>query len=705
MPLFVILFAALLPSESFLQDSTALRLEEVTVTATAHSRRQTETSNSSVLLTSQYLSQHLQPSLAMSLSETAGVQASAIGSAQSRPAVRGMGFNRLLVIHDGIRHEGQQWGEDHGLEIDRFAIEHIDILKGPAALLYGSDAIAGALVLSSYARPEKNIGGAIRLFMQTNNMLFGTSAMLEGKTKRFYWHLNATYQDYGDMQVPTDSIEYYSYRIPLYKRTLRNTAGREVDGSLTLGYAGYRWHQCVKIYETFSTSGFFANAHGLEVRLSNIDYDRSRRDIDLPRQQVNHLKVLSHTVYNADNWSFEANLAWQHNLREEHSEPISHGYMPTPDGTLERAFSKHTASANFSTRWQVRENYTLRFGLSGELQRNRRSGWGFVIPDFETYSTGLYAAQYWRVNKSLTLNAGIRYDYAHTDIHAYQDWYPTPENGALVYKERSEEQKRDFHSLTWAVGMNFTHKGWKLKTNIGKGFRVPIAKELGADGVNYHIFRYEKGNSALQPEKSYQLDLSVGWGNKQVCLQVDPFVGWFPNYIFLTPTAYYYEGLQVYHYTQCQVLRTGFEVQGSYSPLSWLELLLQADYLFARQLTGEKAGYGLPFSPPWRIMPEVKFKWRGKQENTRIGDGYASLKTRITGAQRDIVPPEKPTDGWWTLNLRAGQQFVLPSCSFSLSVNAENILNRKYYDHTSFYRLIDVPEAGWNLSVMLSVDF
>ena len=693
-------------------DTSELHLDEVTVTAT-HRHVSPIVSQTSVAVQSEQLNQQIQSSLAKGLDAIAGVQSSSIGSGQAKPAIRGLGHNRLAVVHDGIRHEGQQWGDDHGLEIDRFAVNHIEIIKGASALLYGSDAIGGVLLLSSGTKPERAFGGSATLFARSNNALMGVSARLDGRKATneqgtFYWRMNATYQDYGDYRVPTDSFEYYSYRIPLYKRTLRNTAGREADGSLVLGYTTYHWHTCVRIYESWARSGFLANAHGLEVRLSDIDYNRSRRDVDLPRQEVNHLKVLWHSAFSHDNWGIELNAAWQHNLRREESESVSHGYMPTPPDALERQFSKHTASLQTAARWNVAARHTLRFGLQSEMQHNRRSGWGFIIPDFEQYSVGLYAGEEWRVNNRWTLNAGVRYDYAHMHIHAYQDWFATPVGDTAVCQTRSAETRRDFHSFTWSLGMRYQSEEWLVRASVGKAFRTPIAKELGADGINYHIFRYEAGNSELRPEESYQADLSVAWENTYVRVQADPFVGYFPNYIYLNPTADYREGLQLYRYNQSRVIRAGGEVMLTVRPWKHLDINLQGEYLFACQLSGDKAGYGLPFSPPWRLMPEVRFHWNPMvrtQSTDRPWKGYAAVNVRICGAQRDIVPPEKPTDGWWTLNMSVGQQLELEQCRLNIGLTADNILNIKYYDHTSYYRLIDIPEAGWNISVMASVEF
>ena len=185
-------------------------------------------------------------------------------------------------------------------------------------------------------------------------------------------------------------------------------------------------------------------------------------------------------IYSRHHWGIEVNAAWQHNLRREESEPVSHGYMPTPPDSRERQFGKHTATLNAAAKWLVTPRHTLRLGLQGEVQHNRRSGWGFIIPDFEQYGIGLYAGEEWRATRGLTLNAGIRYDFTHTDIHDYRDWYPTPVGDSAVHKLRSASLARDFHSFTWSAGLRYRHEGWLLRANIGKAFRTSIPKELGA---------------------------------------------------------------------------------------------------------------------------------------------------------------------------------------------------------------------------------
>ena len=153
----------------------------------------------------------------------------------------------------------------------------------------------------------------------------------------------------------------------------------------------------------------------------------------------------------------------------------------------------------------------------------------------------------------------------------------------------------------------------------------------------------------------------------------------------------------MYTYTQAQVLRTGFEAQAVWNLSMHWELEAKGEYLYARQMSGAKKGYTLPFCPPWKADVSAKYSF--------LEDGFVKLDVRVAGAQYEIVPPEKPTDGWYTLNLSAGQSFRLGKTLFKTGLLLDNLLNRRYYDHTSYYRLIGVPEPGINVSLMLGLEF
>lgn len=738
LPLFINLFHALtatakamsLPKDSVRISAQAdsvkrmmrdgVSLKEVVVSGSSNKEIQMKSALNVVRANQKFIEENFSGSLMQTLSRLPGVQAMNVGSGESKPVIRGLGFNRVLVAENGIKHEGQQWGDDHGLEIDQYAIDQAEVIKGPASLTYGSDAIGGVINLKSNTMPLKKFAGQVNLFGRTNNESIGSSVRLTGRNGKFWYKANATWMDYADYKVPADSIEYYSYWIKLKDQRLRNTAGREMDGNLMLGYAGDRWNTSFRIADVNAKAGFFANAHGLEVRLSDIDYDSSRRDIDLPYHTVNHFWVSNHTDWNWADGMLEGNFAYQNNRQRELAEPVSHGYMPIPTNTLERSFTKQTFSANVKAMQQMGK-HDLQAGGNVEYQRNRQGGWGFILPDFEQLTFGVFAMDKWNLSDKLSLTAGVRFDRGSVRIHSYHDWYKTPlkastsdspmdgtvlqgtvQQGDSTYMERSANLRRSYNSFTWSVGVNRMLGDWVLKLNVGKSFRMPIAKELGMDGVNYNIFRYEKGNTSLKPEESYQVDAGIVCEKGVLSMQLTPYLNYFPNYIYLNPTPQYKEGLQLYYYTQAKVLRWGFEASVSWKILPYLKLDADGEYLYARQLSGEKKGYGLPFSTPWSARAELRYLLLAQNP---AKSGFVALEWQVVGTQDIIVPPEEKTKGHQLLNASIGKKFKLGENQLEITLRGENLLGKRYYDHTSYYRLMGVPEPGRNFSAMVSWNF
>jgi len=677
-------------------------LNEVTVRG---NRQQAVTMSTTLNITNvsnRLLRENLSGSLMQTLDHVPGVTAMSIGSGLSKPAIRGLGFNRLVVAENGIKHEGQQWGEDHGLEVNQFAVENVDIIKGPASLIYGSDAIGGVINLRNNLVPVDRVEGKINLFTRSNNESLGLAVSINGRDGRFFYKTNLTLIDYADYKVPTDSIRYNSYTFRLNNGRLRNTAGEEYGGNVTLGWLSNNLKTSFDFSNLYSRSGFFANARGLGIMLSDIDFDRSSRDVDLPYQSVNHFKLANTTSLNLEDIRLEGRFAYQNNYRKEFAERISHGYMPIPPDNLERQFDKNTYSAAIDGVVTI-NSHELTVGVSAEHQNNRRAGWGFVIPDFRQTSYGAFAYDCFNLSDNLIISTGIRLEHTNTEIDSYSDWFKTPVgNGDSVFKQRSSGINRSFNSIAGSVGMIYTSGLWLFKANAGKSFRAPIAKELGADGMNYHIFRYERGEAKLSPEESYQFDAVMTWNGERMKISVEPYINYFPNYIYLNPTSEYYEGLQVYHYTQSRVLRYGVEGEIKYHFNGGIDVSLSGEYLYAEQLSGAKKGYGLPFSPPWSTVLNVRYspqiKWAG--QNTFISADY-----KITGKQERIVPPEKITKGYQVLNLTIGSDFKWNNNTIYANMQMQNLLGQIYYDHTSYYRLIEIPEPGRNLSILLGLRF
>ncbi len=700
---------------------TTQSLEEVAVVGEYAGLRKKEDPRGIEVVNNQYIKNNLSGSLMKSLDRLPGVSTIEIGSGQSKPVIRGLGFNRVVVVENGIKHESQQWGAEHGLEIDQYAVDRIEIIKGPASLMYGSDAIGGIIDLKQTEIPAENtVGGMLDLTGKSNNNLIGTSAIIYARKKSFFASARFTITDYADYRVPADSVDIYSYRAPLYKNRLRNTAGNEQDMHLYFGYTGKHISNRVYISNLKSKAGFFANAHGLEPRRVDTQlHDKSDRDIQYPFQEVNHLKIIGKSNIKSGLHNIEAELGYQNNYRQEWSRYVAHGYMPAifPDSLsfpadMELQFNKDVYSINLKDIYTISDRITVTTGLSSEYQNNRIGGRGFIIPAFTQFTAGSFIYGKFRLYKRVILHAGLRYDYGNIRIKEYNDWFESVviddagDTTGYIFLTRSPDLYRKFNSICWSFGVNYNKQDFSLKAHIGKSYRMPIAKELAANGVNYHHFSYEVGNPELSAEVSYQVDLGMEWNNIRFALGLSPFFNYFPNYIYLNPSYkhdyLYGAGNQVYYYTQSEVLRFGGEVHLHFKVLKQVKAGLVGEYVYSEQLSGEKIGFTLPFSPPANVLFNLSYSPRiGKV----LHEPYISVDYRLTAAQNKIVPPERKTGGSQTVNISVGSQFKWKEQFISVNFQVQNLFNSKYFNHTSYYRIINVPESGRNFIINFSIPF
>jgi len=693
-------------SEVQVQDSYVLRVKK-------------EDARSVDVVGADYIRQHLSGSLIQSLERLPGLHGMDIGSGQSKPLIRGLGFNRIVVAENGVKHEAQQWGADHGLEIDQFSVERLEVIRGPSSLKYGSDAIGGLIEASQDKIPEPgSSGGLVDLAGNSNNESLGGSFLFYHRRQDWYIKTHVSLTDYADYRVPVDSVTINSYRIPLENNRLRNTAGEVIHGGLTIGRLGKRCSLSLFLSDYFTKTGFFANAHGIMPLNTDSSYDRSIRDIQLPYQWVNHAKAILRTTVFTGKTKTELDLGWQYNYRRELNQYYQHGYMPPvlPDTLnflpdLAREFKKQTLSLNYRVAFRVWENHSLTLGVSGEYQHNRIAGWDFIIPSYDQTSGGIFLLDKVHLSGKLILEAGIRADIGYLSIFPYTDWFQTPvivdqDTLGFRYAPRAQSLKRLFGNLSWSAGLNYSISSLTLRVNTGKSYRMPIPKELAVNGLNYHYFIFEKGDPGLSPEVSYQLDAGLDWHRPTFAMEISPFVNYFPNYIYLNPT-YRYDyiygaGNQLYEYYQCEVFRTGGELHLHYKPFRFLMAGMIAEYVWARQLSGEKKGFSLPYSPPASVVLNLKYlpAFRSLFEHA-----FLSLDINLTAPRDQIVPPEIKTPGSVTLDIGLGTDLVFPKQRLSIAMTIRNLLNAVYYNATSFYRILDIPEPGRSLTLTITVPF
>lgn len=686
------------------------KLEEVVIKGVSTKRKLQRSVLSKVAVEKDFLDKNRDNSLMQTLQILPGISTVSIGSGQSKPVIRGLGFNRVVVAENGIKHEAQQWGADHGLEIDQNNAEEIEITKGASSLLYGSDAIAGIISIKTNKLQSKNtLLGEVRLNSQSNNQLLEATVGVKQRFKKWFYKARISHKDFADYKVPTNKIYYENYVFDLHKNYLRNTAGLDNNASIALGYTSDNFFNETTISNVNSKNGFFANAHGLEVRVSTIDYDANSRDVDLPYHKVNHFKVINNSKFYLSNHTLSIDAGFQKNHREEHSEPTAHGHMPKPPSTKERLFLKNTYSLNVKSNMHLWNKHKPAIGINLEYQDNTIGGWGFLIPAYNRFTAGIFLYNQYKINHKTYLEGGFRYDYGNINTKEYYEWFYSPvtdKNGNVSQQklQRAKAHHLQFGSYSASFGISHLLKRTSYKLNIGKSFRIPLANELASNGVNYHMYRYEEGNVNLKPESSYQIDGEFDLRTTYFSLNINPFLNYFDNYIYLNPSSEYYETLQKYQYTQSKVFRYGGEIIVDFTPVKNLLLSSSLEYVKSKQLSGSKKNFTLPFSPPLSTVFSVKYNINQWHFLKNIG---IFTNVRITAKQNEIVPPEKPTDGYTKIDagLHTEIPFVLKKHPLKFQFKVNNILNQKIFNHTSFYRLIEVPEAGRNFSITLTQNF
>ena len=564
-----------LPAHAQKSDSIkSLLLPDVVVTESYQQRQAKKSALAVDVVDQDFLRKHFTGNFMQAMENIPGVQAMDIGSGFSKPMIRGMGFNRIAVLENGIKQEGQQWGADHGLELDAFNIGTVNVLKGPSSLLYGSDAMGGVIDITSPPVPSVDmLFGDVTLLGKSVNGTLGGSFMLGIKKSFWYAQVRYSEQHFGDYRIPTDTIVYLTQKMPVYGRKLKNTAGIERNIGFFAQYQRQRYKANYSVSNVYQKTGFFPGAHGIPD-VSRVEDDGDSRNMELPYSKVNHLKVTTLQQYAWEKLVLSGDFGFQNNHREEWSVFHTHyGSQPVPekDPDKELAFNLNTLSASVKVRFIGSSSWEHALGWDGQHQRNDISGYSFLLPEYYRSTTGLLWLTTYKPNNVISVSGGMRYDYGYIHISSHEDAYLADylrkqgydEEQVEHYKWNSHAVKKKFGDYSFSLGLVWTPSEWHMvKANVGRSFRLPGANELAANGVHHGTFRHEQGDANLKSEQGWQMDASYNLRYNGFSISVSPFVSWFSNYIFLRPTGEWsvlpHAG-QIYRYTGAEVLFAGTE--------------------------------------------------------------------------------------------------------------------------------------------------
>ena len=661
------------------------------------------------------------------IAHTPGVSQITTGAAISKPVVRGLGYNRVITLNNGAKQEGQQWGDEHGIEIDEFSVDRAEIIKGPGSLLYGSDAMAGVInFLAPDPVAEGHITGLATASYQTNNHQQGYSFQNAGNINGFNWLARGTRKMAGDYQNRYDGRVY-------------NSGFNEWDAN---GYVGVNkgWGYSHLTFSTFNQrlgltegnrdeQGRFTKeipagqdpaGIPLTAEVPVTDGDLHGYGLAVPQQLINHLRIGidNNFILGSDGARLALQVSYQQNLRREYGNVLD---------PAETSLYFQLRTVDYSLRYFLAEKngWNLTLGTSGLHQQNQNLGQEFLIPAYRVNEGGMFAVAKKTIG-ALDISGGLRYDIR--QITADGLWLDGNERPTSSTAAGAETKfpgfTNTFRNYSGSLGAAYSiSEKLTVKGNLSRGFRAPNIAELGSNGKHEGTIRYEIGNDNLRAETSLQIDAGLSYVTDHVSFSVDAFENSIDNYIFtrrlLTSSGAdsLRNGTGVYKYTQGQARLAGGEVSLDFHPhpLDWLHFENSFSMVRAEQLDVEQAQRYLPFIPGDRLQSELRanFRRRGK----RLANPYARVQMEHTFAQNryfSAFDTETATPGYTLFNAGIGTDLANAQGKtlFSLFITANNLFDVGYQSHLSRLKYAEFNAAngrtgvfnqGRNVSVRLVI--
>ncbi|HMJ46651.1 MAG TPA: TonB-dependent receptor, partial [Ferruginibacter sp.] len=403
------------------------------------------------------------------LAKTAGVSQVSTGPAISKPFIRGLGYNRVIVVNDGIKQEGQQWGDEHGIEIDELSVNKVEILKGPASLTYGSDALAGVVnIISIVPAPQGQIKGNILGGYQANNRQRSLHADFGGNSNGFIWGLNGSYKAAADYKNKYDG---YVFNSKFNEKDFGGYIGFNKNWGYSHLYVS-RFDQHVGLVEgdRDNATGQFlklVNDNGVESEEIAIGKDFRSTDPYIPRQRIQHTKIAADNSFNVGKHRLTFTLGYQRNQRQEFGNILDPKEMAL-------YFDLNTVNYNLQYHIAEQHNWRTTIGLNGMQQSSKNKGAEALIPEYSMFDIGGFLYTQKIINK-ITLSGGLRYDNRALDSKELIEGSDVKFNGIST----------NFSNISGSAG--FAYEAGKLVTlkfNVARGFRAPTVAELASNGAH-----------------------------------------------------------------------------------------------------------------------------------------------------------------------------------------------------------------------------
>ena len=656
-----------------------LNLNEIMVTGVTGDTKLKHATAPVSIVTPQILRATASTNIIDAISHQPGISQLTTGGSISKPIIRGLGYNRVVVMSEGVRQEGQQWGDEHGVEVDGSSVGSVEILKGPASLMYGSDAMAGVVILHAQPTPaEGEIRANVSSEYQTNNGLFGYHLSMAGHQKGFVWDAH-----YSDKMAHAYKNKYDGY-VP--GSQFRERAGRlmlgvnKAWGHSRLAWTAYHLTPGIIEGERDPETGELEHEEGF----TGHGYGKS-----LPFQQVRHYKLVWDNSLNLSSGYLKAIIGYQQNRRQEFEESSDE---------YELFFKLHTLTYDLRYVTNEWDGWKLSAGVGGMYQKSDNEGEEYLIPDYRLFDFGIYATATKAIGGRWTLNGGVRYD--HRRLHGNE----LMEDDEMRFTDFS----RHFNGLTGSIGAVCNiNEYFNLRLNLARGFRTPNMSELASNGVHEGSVRYELGNQQLKAEYSLQADLGLDYTSRYVSAQVALFANRIDNYIFTHRlNQEIEEGYLTYAHTQGDARLLGFEAGVDFHPIHSVHFSNTFSYVDAQLMHASEDTKYLPFTPAPHWTSELKWELFHHSHTTinhrhstdavhrsLLNNLYVAVGLDCYLKQTHIYradDTETETPGYALLSLSAGTDIQVKGRKVAeLYVTADNLLDKAYQNHLSRLKYAD----------------
>lgn len=609
-------------------------------------------------------------SLATLLENVSGLSAIRTGTIVAKPVIHGMYGNRILLVSNGARLTGQQWGADHAPEVDKSSYADIEVVKGAEAVRYGSEALGGIIIMNEGALPygQSQLHGQLTTLYGSNGQRGSLAATIEGTVpgnSSLAWRVHANYENGGDRKTA-----HY---------LLNNTGEREHDVALTMGYSHGPW-RLEGSYQLFNQklgvmqSAQMGNEQLLQERIrigQPVTFTPFSRSIGYPYQQISHHTAFAKAFYHSDvygDWSWQTTFQAD-NRRENRIRRMNHSDIPT--------VSLHLISLQNALHWGLtREQLKTEAGLQLLNTKNdneRGTGVVPIIPNYTEWSLGLYALQRY-ITEHWGAEAGVRFDYQQTKADGY-DWTGQRYGG-----------QRNFGNLTYTLGAHFQpNKYWKFTTNLGLAWRAPHVYELYSNGNELSSGMFVRGDSTLRSEQSYKWVTSISYHQQWLSVQLDAYLQWINHYIYDEPTHHNIVVVSgaypIFQYRQTSAFFRGIDLDTHFHPIPSLDYHLVTALIWANERHTHQY---LPYIPSTRITQSLLWTpLTGRVLSPRLGISHRYVsKQRRFNLATDLVSFTPAAYHLVGLELGADWQMSHHQC-LHLSVIADNLLNKAYKEYTN----------------------